>query len=216
MIGKHWSRFLVVQLLVSLVVAAPRPASADTQTTGTIIVQADLTVQGLTTMPVGTVPDLTQFWTWPSRGWQLSANTYWNPSGTCVAYRPPSTADDSPRIPSLCAFAVSGGVWGWCDLSKGAGSGGYGSYTQPESASINSFRWTGSGATLAVTGEMTSSLWPSSLANTVFGKVGSQARGTFTGTMTLLHGAATPSLGCFDPNGLQSIPVVLELEYVLS
>lgn len=215
--GKRCPRFLLLAVAVSLVALVPTPARALTQTTGTIIAYGELTATGLTSIPVGVVPDPAQWLSWPARGWQLDVNTYPNYSGTCVAYRPPSTHDDNARIPSTCALAVSGSMFGWCEMSKGIGGGGYGSTTGSESASFNSFRWSGAGATLAVTGEMTTSLWPTYLGYTVFGKYGSYARGTFAGTMTLLREASTPPVGCLDPNGLQSsIPVVLELQYALS
>lgn len=205
-------RVSVVAVLLGLLSSAT-PADALTPITGTIVALGEFRANGLTTSPPGTTPDLANWWTWPSRGWELRSAVYPDTTGMCWSYRPPSTKDNyylSP--PTACGLLASGSMWGWCDLSKGQGTGGWGGGST--GGEFTSFRWSGVGHTLVVTGEMRSGV--SNLLGGITGPPWGEARGTFVAHVTFLNGAAGVLDGCSSPGGLPyPLPVLIELEYAL-
>lgn len=196
---------VIVALLGMLLPLGPTGRAAAEVLPGAIVAYGTLSAPGLTIIPSGTVPDLSQWQTWPGRSWQIQA-------GTCVSYRPYFSTYTLGNPPSpLCGLSLSGFMAGWCDLSKAQGSGGYWTtgWTS-QGGTITSFHWTGIGNTLAVTGEIETYEWDELPLN-------GYLRGTLSGTVTLLKGTGGATLDpCADPNGLQSpIPVLIELQYVL-
>lgn len=186
-------RLLLVLCLVGLF-ASITPVAAVTPTTGSLVAVGRLTASGLTALPPGTTPDPTTWWEWPSREWQLEAIA--SGGDLCTTFRPPSSKD-SLDGPAMCGLAASGSMWGWCDLSKGQGSGLF----WPPSWSMTTIHWSGGGSTLLVTGE----LW-SWTGNAIY------AYGTFTATITFLT-----SSGCSTHGGLTTpLPVLIELRYAVT
>lgn len=207
-------RLGAVMVLLGLL-SGSTPATALTPTTGTIVALGEFRAPGLTTSPTGTTPDLASWWTWPSRGWELRSAVYPDYTGTCWSHRPPSSKDNynlNQNMPLGCGMIVSGSMWGWCDLSKGQGNGGWGNgYIGSE---ITSFRWSGAGNTLVVTGEMQS--WTYNQLGILTGSYGGEVRGTFVAHVTFLNGAGGVLDGCSSPGGLPSpLQVLIELEYAL-
>lgn len=211
----RFARSLVVLVLLGVMsMWSPLHADGWTPTTGGLLMLGEFSAEGLTTSPPGaTSLDPAA---WPARAWQITSRPTTPATGPCVAFRQGTTWNQTIfglRLPNanLCDFSASGGMQGWCDLSKGQGSGSYYApgLATPDWGTITSFRWTGAGDSLAVTGVMESENFD----------IGGPYRvsGTFVGTITLLHGTGSPPLDlCIDPDGVQSpIPVLITLNYVL-
>lgn len=194
----------VVGVVAASLVGAPN-ASATTPVTGTVVGEGVFTAYGLTTVPAGTTPDLSNWTSWPGRSWELRSTTR---VGPCVSNRPPSTHDSYLYSPIGCSFGASGSMAGWCDLSKGQGNGGYGSPSG--SGEFVSVRFSGVGTTLTVTGQIRSYFYDYTNGN-------EEAGGTFTGRITFLGTQSLPVGQCHTPTGLQGpVPVLVEFDYVLN